>query len=130
MEITTLVTDFNDTLLSLAKNISDICPTSIIATNLRDLERLVKNPSNKTKFIDLFCAKVLQYKDKIDEGDDSFFMKKSYDSDLDGDQSLINRVFELKHIWNDLSTENRLVVKEYMKILCALSEQYFLKVCS
>ena len=121
-----IVTDFNSMLLDLAKNVADICPTSILGANIKDIEKQINKPSNRLKFIDLFCGKVLQYKDKIDSGDETFFLQKNYDDDLKDESALVGKVFEFKTIWIQLSDNNKNVVKQYMKILCALAQQYFM----
>lgn len=127
------VSDFNETLLSLAINVSTACPNSLIGNNIKDIQKAIKNnPSdiNFTKFIDLFTTKVLQYKERIDSGDESFFMDKDYKSDLDtNDDSYLDKVISLKSIWKDLKKENRKIVIQYMQFLCALSQQYFDYVC-
>jgi len=129
MNASNITVDFNNTIISFVQNISDVCPTCVIAIHRKDVERLIKKPEYEFKFIETFCIKVLQYKARIDADDESFFLQKSYDDDLDNNQTLINHVFELKSIWLDLNDDNKLVVKQYMKILCALAEQYYLIIC-
>ena len=48
--------------------------------------------------INIFVAKVLKYKKDIDEGNDKFFLEKSYDDDLSGNSSLTGKIFEFKSI--------------------------------
>jgi hypothetical protein len=125
-EIVQVVTDFNNTLLSLAMNVASICPTTIIGSNMKDIEKAIKRKDNLTKFIDLFCIKVLQYKDKIDAGDESFFLTKDYTSDLgDQDSSYLSHVLSFKDIWGKLKKENKSIVLVNMQILCELSQQYY-----
>ena len=107
-EIYQVILDFNDTLLSLAQNISMICPKSIIANNIKDIEKAIKKKDNFAKFIDFFSVKVLKYKDEIDSGDESFFMNKDYNDDLsDQNSSYLNHVISLKSIWGLLKKENK-----------------------
>lgn len=125
-EIILLVTDFNNGLLSLASNVAAVCPDSIISANFKDIEKQIKKKENFCKFIDLFCIKVLQYKDQIDSGDESFFMNKDYKSDLHGQQdATLDHVITLKSVWADLKQENKEIVMLNMQILCELSQQYF-----
>jgi hypothetical protein len=125
-EIYQLITDFNNTLLDLALNIANICPSSIIGTNIKDIEKTIKRKDLHSKFIDIFCVKVLKYKDEIDSGEESFFMDKDYSSDLsDQDSSLLNHVLSLKSIWKLLKKDNKEIVIMNMQILCALAQQYF-----
>ncbi len=71
-------------------------------------------------------GRVLQYKDQIDEGNEEFFLGKSYDDDIDSDNSILSKVFEFKTIWKDLKRENKDLVIQYMQILCQLAQNYFL----
>jgi hypothetical protein len=124
------IQDFNETLLSLALNFAQVCPKSIIGSNIDIIEKIIKNinknKKNFTKFIDVFCIKVLKYKNQIDSGDDEFFMNKSYDDDLkDQNESYLNYVLSIKTVWNQLSRENKEIVKQYMQILCTLAQEYF-----
>ena len=120
------VNDFNNTLTTLALNIADTCPGSLIANNISDIQKSINRPQNFTKFIDLFTAKVLIYKSQIDEGNESFFIGKDYKSDLGvKDDSYLNDIISLKSVWLKLSKENQKTVIIYMQILCALSQNYF-----
>lgn len=128
MDVNTLVTDFNNTLLGLALNIASVCPTSVIGTNITDIEKTFKNKSYFNKFIDLFCVKVLKYKTEIDNGEESFFMKKDYTSDvadLNGSGDLLSNIISLQSVWNQLTKENKDIVILNMQILCALAQEYF-----
>lgn len=125
-EIIAIVNDFNNTLLSLVQNIASVCPTSLIGTSVKDIEKQFKKKDNFTKFIDIFCIKVLQYKDKIDNCDESFFMTHDYKNDLtDQSADALDHVITLKSIWNQLKKENKDIVMLNMQILCELSQQYF-----
>ena len=121
-----IINDFNNTLLSLAHNIASVCPNSIIGSNIKDIDKAIKKRDNFTKFIDLFCIKVLQYKKKIDDEEEDFFMDKDYQSDLQGcDESYLGNVISVKSIWKDLTQENKQIVIKFFQILCELSQEYF-----
>ncbi|ARF11269.1 hypothetical protein Klosneuvirus_1_126 [Klosneuvirus KNV1] len=126
-KIDEIVNDFNNMLSSLILNIATVCPKSIVGTNIKDIEKHIKSPKNKVKFVDLFCVKVLQYKNEIDNGDENFFMTKDYKDDLkDSEGNLLDQVVSMKSIWKDLSKENREIVISYMQMLCELSLQYYM----
>ena len=127
--ISELIIDFNNTLLSLAQNVAFVCPDSLIGTNIKDIERQIKKKENFRKFIDLFCVKVLQYKDKIDAGDETFFMNNSYENDLnDQGSDALNHVISMKSVWSKLKQDNKEIVIMNMQILCELSQQYYFAV--
>lgn len=135
VEMLELINDFNSILLSLSQNIADVCPNSIIGTNIKEIEKQIKKKDNFNKFIDLFCIKILQYKDQIDneneEEAEKFFMNKDYKTDLhDQNESLLDHVISLKSVWCQLKKENRKIVIMNIRILCALSQQYFNTVVS
>ena len=121
-----IVNDFNSTLMDLIKNVALIRPRSIVGRNVSTIEKIINQKNNKNKAIEIFVAKVLIYKDKIDKGDESFFMQKHYDKDLDGDQSLISSVFEFKKMWSELSQNNKNIVIQFMQLLCLLAQNYFM----
>ena len=131
-DIIEVVNDFNQTILSLSQNIACVCPNSIVGNNIKDIEKAVKNKENFTKFIDIFCVKVLKYKNEIDEGKDSFFMDKDYRDDLkdnstndDAISSQLDIVISIKSIWSQLKRDNKDIVIQNMQILCELAQIYF-----
>lgn len=124
--INEIVNDFNNMLLSLAINLSTVCPHSIIGTNIGEIKKAIKNPDNFKKFIDTFCIKVLPYKNEIDSGDETFFMEKDYSQDLkESENSALDHVISLKSIWNELKKENKHIVILNMQCLCTLALDYF-----
>ena len=81
---------------------------------------------NYKKTIEIFCIKVLQYKDKIDAGDESFFLEKDFKDDLKGDENIVlKHILSFKSIWRELSKANKEVVIQSMQILCELAQEYF-----
>lgn len=126
IDINQTIFDFNSVLLDLGRSLAEVCPNSIIGQNISLVEQAICNPNNKTKFIEIFVGKILQYKDKIDAGDENFFLGKSYNDDLKSNNSMLDRVFEFKTIWVDLKKENKELVIQYMQILCQLAQNYFI----
>lgn len=126
IDVKQTVIDFNSVLLDLGRNLAEVCPDSIIGKNISYVEEAIANPKNKTKFIEVFVGRVLQYKEQIDEGKEEFFLGKSYDNDMDSDNPMLSKIFEFKTIWKDLKRENKDLVIQYMQILCQLAQNYFL----
>lgn len=128
MEKMSTIIDFNNTVLELASQFAILCPTSIIANNLDILNQLIKK--NNKAIIDIFVMYFLQYKPKIDAGDEEFFLNNSFDNELSevgstiNNNEIIKKVFEFKTIWRQLKYENREVVKQYMQFLCELALSY------
>jgi hypothetical protein len=125
-QINAIITDFNGVLLSLALNVADVCPTSIIGVHITDIEKLLNKKENFKKFIDLFCTRVLIYKSRIDEGDEDYFLEKDFKSDLkDEESSALTHVLSFKSIWKDLKHDNKQIVITSMQMLCELAQNYF-----
>ena len=129
-QITDTVNDFNNMLLSLVQNIAAICPRSVIGTNIRDIEKQLKNPKNFNKFIDLFCIKILIHKDKIYACNETFFLddrniKRSLDDQPSG---ILDQVLSMKSVWHELKQENKEIVFFNLQMLCELAQNYFITV--
>lgn len=127
-----IVDDFNIMMSDLIHNIADICPNTIIGNNVGYMEKLIKKKDNNRKLIDLFISKVLIYKPQIDEGNDDFFLNKSYDDDITtvdtnkNSEYISGKIFEFKDIWFKLKYENKQLIIQYMQLLCQLSQEYFM----
>ena len=120
-----IVSDFNSTLTSLLTNLATVCPNSIIGTNINTIVKTVNSKQYPTKFIEMFCIKVLKYKEEIDSGNDEFFLKKDFKTDMDGGDVSVDIVPSIKALWKDLKEENRKIAVYTLQILCALSQEYF-----
>ncbi len=123
---TQITTDFNEVLISLALNIADVCPNSVIGVHIVDIQKTIRRKAFFNKFIEVFCVKVLQYKDRIDSGDESYFLEKDYKDDLDKEEeSALTHIISMKSIWKELKPANKEIVMMNMQILCELAQQYF-----
>ena len=49
-----IVSEFNSTLEMMLQFVAKVCPTTVIGRHLSHIETLLKDPKNKTKFIDVF----------------------------------------------------------------------------
>jgi hypothetical protein len=116
---------FNNTLINLAIQLAEICPKSIISIYLNLIKKVVLN--NPDKIIIEFIIHVLPHKDKIDAGNEDFFMNKSYEKEAKGDDEVIDKIFKFKDIWKQLNTTNKNIVIQYMICLCYYAQLYLLK---
>jgi hypothetical protein len=128
VESKTVIKEFNKTLYDFIKNLSIICPNSNIAKKSWKYKAILTVMKRNTKFLKMFIEHVLIFKTKIDNDDTCFFLEKTYNLDefeeLDEENdSLIN---ELKIIWPSLKKHNQDMVMVYMKLLCKLSQEYFM----
>lgn len=128
--LNTLAGDFNELLIDLVSNIADICPKSTIGVHIKDIVKVINTPKHKVKFIEWFVINILVYKSEIESGNDSFFMnkldtKEGYSKELKGYERMTDKLFEFRNIWGSIKSENKLVIIEYMKLLCQLAQNYF-----
>jgi len=116
---------FNDNLINLVSQLADICPNSLISKYLTIIKNVIKK--NPEKIITAFIIHILPYKDKIDAGDENFFLNKSYEKEAKGDDEVIDKIFKFKDIWKQLSNSNKSVVIQYMICLCYYAQLYLIK---
>lgn len=117
--------EFNSTVIELADQLSIVCPGSLISNNIGNLKMIIR--SHPTKVIELFIIYVLPDKDKIDEGNNDFFLNKSYEDVVEKTEIPVGNIFEFKNIWYKLKYENQELVKQYMQLLCYHAQEYFLE---
>lgn len=122
-----LITEFNSTLWDFVCNISSIFPDSYICQKKQYIKPIIDSSDSNInkKIMEIFIYKVLPFKSKIDDGDESFFLNHSFEKETNGDKSIDNKIFEFKQLWTQLNDINKQCVIEYMKTLCAISEEYF-----
>ena len=130
------VLSLNETLTDFLLNLAKIIPNSLIGKNIDDIEKAINDPINMYKFIDVFVARVLKFKPQIDsilnenmeidKKNEEFFLRSDYSHESDGDSSIINKIFEFKNLWKRFDKNNKIVIIQYLQILCELSQEYFL----
>jgi hypothetical protein len=119
-----LTTQFNSYFFdSLLENIARVCPHSKISLYRDDLRKHIR--SKQTLVIDFFITSVLPFKEKIDAGDESFFMEKTYGEEEGGTSSSMSKAIEFKQIWTKLSAGNKAIVIQTMQILCYFALEYY-----
>lgn len=120
----TSLEQFNSTCLDLAEQLSIVCPNSTISNNIGTVRSVIK--THPKKIIELFIIYVLPDKDRIDSGDNDYFLNKTYDNVAKEKNIPIQKFFEFKNIWFSLSPENQQLVIQYMQCLCYYSQDYFI----
>ena len=119
------VEQFNSFFINLVEGISIACNKKIVLNNLDILKSIIDN--KKETVIDFFSLHVLKYKDKIDKRDDNFFMTHTFEGESEKN-NILSKVLEFKELWSELTDENKNTVKDYMILLCNLSQNYVLEV--
>lgn len=117
-----ILNNFNNTLLSLASQLSIVCPNTLISNNIG----IVKSIMNKfpERPIEKFIIHVLPDKEMIDKENDEFFINKKYDEIKDDDA--MDVIMQYKNIWTHLTSKNKKMVIGYMKCLCYYAQQYLI----
>ncbi len=123
----TIASTFNSVLLDLITNLAVLFPSSILGQHIGKIESILTNPKYVDKYIGIFILKALDYKDQINNRDEKFFTRNDFGSDADGDITVIDRILQMKGIWCNLSKENKIIVFDFMSILCRLSDNYLLE---
>lgn len=121
-DVSDIQIEFNQTLYDLASQLVILCPYSFVAKNISVLGILLN--TEPSKVIDLFTLRALKYKNQFDSGNDSFFLNGNFSDDVNGDSSIVGKIFELKESWKNLSDENKKIVRQYIKYLFELSNEY------
>lgn len=119
------VDDFNNTAIDLCNNVALVCPTSIIGRNITDICKILRGKTNKNKFIDMFVLHVLEDKDEIMNGNEDYFLKKSYEKEVGSEHT--SSIFEFKDIWGKLDRNSKNIIIQYMQVLCLLADGYFME---
>lgn len=120
-----LVRAFNDYMIASIEQVSYVCPNSIISNNKDFMKSYIKKSPDK--IIDLFVLYVLKDKEKIDRGDDEYFLREQrYEDVIGGDKSLLSKFFEFKDIWLGLTESNKHAVRTMMQTLSNIALQYFI----
>lgn len=137
-ELYEVINDFIETLMDLASNISILAPGTIISDNITRINDFMKNlkEEDKKKVMEIFVTNVYSnYKKIIYDRNDTFFLNRpkselvdtitnNVGDKINGYESYIDKIFDLKDVWVKLSKENQNVIFDYLIILCELSESY------
>jgi len=111
-----LILKFNDDLIVVFPEENDF------KVYRRGLEFLIG--SNAKKVCNLFKIYTFNYRQKIVDRDESFFLKDASYSDVVNtkDEGIVLIINKLKNYWGDLSVENKTKIWEYMNTLITLGD--------
>lgn len=137
-----IVSEFNEAFETVVCEIADIRPNSPLAMNLNIIKSIIgedntkhyiddynnyKNARPNTLIIDYFVLYVLEFKDKIDAGDESFFLNNNTFNEKVNEINKTNFdvIGVIKNEWSELNNENRQIVFDFLRYLCNLALDYF-----
>lgn len=111
-----LILKFNDDLIVVFPEENDF------KVYRRGIDFLIK--SNVKKVCNLFKINTFNYRQKILDRDESFFLKDASYSDVVNtkDEGIVLVINKLKNYWGDLSEENQKKIWDYMNTLIKLAD--------
>ena len=118
-----LIESFNKILLNMIKHLGNEFKDSIFNKNKTLINNFFKFKPGE--IIVLFLKKIYsydEYRKKIKDGDERFFMEQTYDDAKNAGYE--TRIFEFKDIWLRMNSNTKQIVKESMAMLICQCELY------
>ena len=118
-----IVESFNKVALNMVTHLGTEFKDSIFGKNKTIIKNFFKFKPNET--IIIFLESVYsydEYRKKIKDGDDKFFMEQTYNDALNAGYE--TRIFEFKDIWIRMNSQTKKIVKESMSMLIEHCELY------
>ena len=118
-----IIDSFNKIAINMITHLGKEFKDSIFCKNSMMIKNFFKFKPNDV--IVMFIYYVYSYDDyrqKIKLGDDTFFMKQTYDDAKNAGYEI--RIFEFKDIWMRMDDKTKLIVKESMKMMIEHCELY------
>ena len=114
---------FNNQLLNLMNELHKLYPNDHdIATKKTALEFIKK--TNPRLLANGFKKYVYPYKQKIISKDEDFFLKNSYDKEVDTTRAdYVKTIMNLKNYWSEISDKNRDVIWLYFQVMIKIIEK-------
>lgn len=127
MSLTEIVTEFNKTFLTFIGQMAEIKNQNIIVPDTYSHAETIIMQDN-FKIIDIFVIHVLPHKDKIMSDDESYFLNnQEIDNKYKNEIHIIEKIMEFKKLWLVITSDEKDVVKSYLKLLCIYTSNYFNK---
>jgi|TARA_R110001592_G_scaffold124382_2_gene333189 hypothetical protein len=116
---------FNITVGNLIDDLIIVCPTyEHLKTFKEQLNLLCK--FNVRKSIEYFKNTVYIYKEQIVNKDENYFIKKTYNEDIEGleydTEWTLDQVLNLKELWAQLDDNNKETIWIYFNVLIKITE--------
>jgi hypothetical protein len=126
-----VITDFSDILINLTNLLANLNINTKLSMYKKDIINTLNNEPKKV--IDTFIKHAYIHKLRKDTfrkeliiGNDSFFMKGTYEDYADNNHNIIDLLFEFKSFWNKLTKENINIIKSYFLTLISFSDKRFI----
>ena len=116
---------FNNQMEAFSKEICNVFPQDTDLKMGHNVIVLLKR-SNPRKLLELYNIYLADFKDRINNQDESFFIEHDFSDVAEKNQNkeyTFNLVIKLKEYWSSLSDENKIIIWKYFKVLNALSDK-------
>lgn len=123
---------FNEIVKGIVGLVSNICPSSFFAEYSEKIEAFINaKPAEPIAYFIEYVYQNDNYRRKIKECDEDFFLNTDFSSELDRDDistlmrsKIITKVFSFKDQWLSLDDESRDLIKQAMLGLVKVTEKY------
>lgn len=126
MSIQEITQEFNATFIDMITQISEkISDDTIDSTICSALKIIINNHPHK--IIGIFIVHVLPHKEKIELGDENYFLNEdAVDNKYRDDESVINKILTFKKLWTKLNENDKKSIIKYLTVLCYYANHYFI----
>lgn len=114
---------FNEQLINFLEDIQKIYNDNDVETTISLIKDGVK--FNAKLIIEQFILKVLPFKEKIYEQDEDFFLSMDLNKHIGGGQNELQKIMKFTKVWTKLSSDDKQIIFDYMKVLIHYTEEYF-----
>lgn len=125
MSIQEITQEFNATFIDMITQISEkISDDTIDSTICSTLKIIINN--HPQKIIEIFIIHVLPHKNKIESGDENYFLvDDTIDNKYRDDKLIIDKILTFKKLWIKLNENDKKIIIKYLTILCYYATHYF-----
>jgi hypothetical protein len=113
---------FIDVLIKFNGELIDLFPEEKDFKTGKHAMEIIKK-TNPRLILNISKPFIILWKDKIINKDDTFFMNKNYDDEVEGDTHILMLINNLKGKWPILNDHNKDAIWKYLKTLCVLAER-------
>jgi len=127
--MTTNISKFNLTVTNLIDDLIIICGDDIKNLKLFKTQFELLKRVNPKVIMTQFNINIIPFTDKIKMRDESFFIEKDYQDEVDKNikdesytQQSLDQILNLKEIWKSLDNNNKSIIWDYFNVLVLLVE--------
>lgn len=123
------IEEFKNILIEFIENIVNISDNILLSKYKDEIINTIN--LHPKKIIDTFIIHSYIknngiYRKEIIEGNDKFFLNKSYNEYIKNDANIVNYIFQFKDFWGKLNEDNKFLIKTFLLTLCFYSDKRFI----